>query len=303
MSEVRPEIHYTAVPPPAGRVRRVAFYAVAVLFSLMILFMSPLPYAALGWFLEETVTHRIHETAFGFIFALSLAGVLAQLRNPTFKIAQMWQAAIPIWLTILAIIFIGEPLDPTILLFLVIPALLVALHPGRSLLLRPPTEPSRILAVLTLVGAVPFLIFGIGEFRIGQDAAAIAGDVVEKLPDDISVEEAERRLRAVADTPEEEEAAVHLGHWPAMAAFGVALVALAGLASLRVPGWRLPAWGSGIASIAYGLASLFAPDDSSAAIAVWAVLAILWGLALIVAAEYEVRRATPGAPATAPPQD
>jgi hypothetical protein len=283
------EVHGDAGIKPVGRVRRVAFLALVILFSLMILFMSPLPYAVLGLFLEETVTHRIHETAFGFIFVLSLAGLLAQLRRPTYKIAQMWQAAIPIWLTIFAIILIGEPVDPTIMLFLVIPALIVVLHPGRQLLFRPPIELSTLLAALTIVGAGPLLFFGIQEFRIGQDASAIAGDVVENLPDDITVEEADRRLRAAADNPEDEEKALHFGHWSAMAAFAVSIVVLAGLAALRPPGWRLPAWSAGIAAFIYGFASLIFPDDASAAIAVWAVFAMLWGIGFVVAAEFEVR--------------
>jgi hypothetical protein len=258
----------------------------------MILGMSPLFFAVIGVFLEENVTHRIHLTAFGFIFLLSLAGLLAQLRNPTFKIAQMWQAAVPVWLTLLAIILVGEPIvDPTILLYLVLPAVIIVLHPGRPLLFRPPIALSRTLALLTLVGAIPFLVFAVGEFRIGQDASSIAGDVIENLPDDISNEEVEERLKAVADTEEEEEAALHFGHWSAMAAFAVSIVCLAGLSSLRPPGWRLTAWSAGIAAFVYGLASLIVPDDASAAIAVWAVLAMLWGVGFIVAAEYEVRGA------------
>jgi hypothetical protein len=283
------EVQSDAGIQPVGGVRKVAFYALVILFSLMILGISPLPFAVLGLFLEETVTHRIHETAFGFIFVLSLVGLLSQLRHPTYKIAQMWQAAIPIWLTIFAIILIGEPIDPTIMMFLVIPALIIVLHPGRQLLFRPPTAVSRLLVALTIVAAVPLLAFAIQEFRIGQDAAAIAGDVVENLPDDITVEEADRRLRAAADNPEDEEKAVHFGHWSAMAAFAVSIVVLAGLAALRPPGWRLTAWSAGIAAFIYGFASLIVPDDASAAITVWAVVAMLWGIGFIFAAEYELR--------------
>jgi hypothetical protein len=36
---------------------------------------------------------------------------------------------------------------------------------------------------------------------------------------------------------------------------------------------------------------LIVPDDASAATTVWAVLAIVWGIGFIVAAEYEVRNA------------
>jgi hypothetical protein len=291
VSELRTEVQEDSGVRPVGRVRRTAFYAFVILFLLMILGLSPLAYAVLGLFLEETVTHRIHETAFGFIFVLSLAGLLVQLRRPTFKVAQIWQAAIPIWLTILAIILIGEPIDPVILLFLIIPAVLIVLHPGRPLLFRPPIALSRMLAALTVVAAIPLLAFAVEEFRIGQDASVIAGDVIENLPDDVSDNEVERRLKAAADNPEEEQAALHFGHWSAMAAFAVSIVCLAGVASLRPPGWRLSGWSAGLAAFVYGLASLIVPDDASAATTLWAVLAMVWGIGFIVAAEYEVRNA------------
>jgi hypothetical protein len=270
---------------PAGRVRRIAFYVAVVLFALMIVFMSPLPYAVLGWFLEEGLSHRIHETSFGMIFALSMAGLLPQLGKPAWKLAQMWQMALPIWLVILAILLVGDPLDPTILIFLLFPALLFVLHPGRPRLLRPPTNLSRRLAVLTLVAAVPFVVFAIGEFRIGQEASQVASGVIDRLPDDATDEQVDRILRNAADTREQEEAAVHFGHWSAMAAYAILIVCLAGLASLRLPGWRVPAWGAGIASAVYGGASLFAPNDASAANTTWAILAIAWGVVFIVAAE------------------
>jgi hypothetical protein len=300
LTELRTEVQEEPGVRPVGRVRRTAFYAFVILFALMILGMSPLPYAVLGLFLEETVTHRIHETAFGFIFVLSLAGLLVQLRSPTFKVAQIWQAAIPIWLTILAIILIGEPIDPVILLFLIIPAVLIVLHPGRPLLFRPPIALSRMLAALTVVAAIPLLAFAVEEFRIGQDASVIAGDVIENLPDDVSDNEVERRLKAAADNPEEEQAALHFGHWSAMAAFAVSIVCLAGVASLRPPGWRLSGWSAGLAAFVYGLASLIVPDDASAATAVWAILAMVWGIGFIVAAEYEVRIARAAEETTSP---
>ncbi|MGH2786387.1 MAG: hypothetical protein ACRDJV_00575 [Actinomycetota bacterium] len=272
----------------------MAFYGIVGLFTLMLLFMSPLQFVVLGWFLEEAQTHRVHEVSFGFIFVLSLVGVLAQLRKPAGKIAQMWQTAIPIWLVIVAIILIGEGLDAFILLFLVVPAALMALHPGRPMLFHRVADPSRLLAAMTVVAAVPLLIFAVGEFRIGQDAAAVAGDV--EISDDESIDEVERKLRAAGDTPEEKEAAVHYGHWSAMAAFAVGIATLGAPAALRLPGWRVPAWGAGLAAVIYGVVSLAYPEDASAANSIWAALAILWGVGFIGVAEAE-GRSRPPAPA------
>jgi hypothetical protein len=285
---------------PVGRARQTSFFVLAVLFSLLILGYSPLPFLVIALLQEESVTHRIHETAFGLIFLLTLLGVLSQLRKPMIKIAPMWQGAIPLWLTIFAILLIGDPLTPDVPIFLILPAVLIVLHPNRPALFRPPINLSRMLVAMTLIAAGPLLFFAVSEFRIGQDASAIAGGIIENLPDDVSDEEVERRLKAAGDSPEEDEAALHFGHWSAMAAFAVSIVCLAALASLRPSGWRLPAWSAGIAAFVYGLASLIVPDDSSAATVVWAVLAMLWGVGFIVAAEYEVRGARPAEAATSP---
>jgi hypothetical protein len=294
LSELRTEPVNTGGARPVGRARLAAFYVLVGLFTLMLLFMSPLQFVVLGWFLEEAQTHRVHEISFGFVFVLSLVGVLAQLRKPAGKIAQMWQTAIPIWLVIVAIILIGEEIDPIVLLFLVVPGVLMALHPGRSLLFHRATDPSRLLAAMTVVAAVPLLIFAVGEFRIGQDAAAVAGDV--EISDDESIDEVERKLRAAGDTPEEKEAAVHYGHWSAMAAFAVGIASLGALAALKLPGWRVPAWGAGLAAVIYGVVSLAYPEDASAANSIWAALAILWGVGFIGVAEVEAR-SRPPAPA------
>jgi hypothetical protein len=276
----------------AGRIRRVAFFVVVGLFALMCTLLGPVPYAVLGWFLEPgVVSHRVHETSFGLIFALSLVGALAQLRKPEDKIAAMYQVVLPIYLTIAAVVILDRQLDPIILAFLAVPLLLVVLHPDRRRLFRPPIAPSGILAVLALVVAIPLVLFAGTEFRIGQRGSSVARNVIEDLPQNASEKQYGQALSRAAASREILEAARHYGHWSAMGAFALSIVALAVLAALRVPGWRLPAWSAAIAAATYGASSLAAPADASAAVALWAILAIAWAITFIVVAEREHRTA------------
>jgi hypothetical protein len=274
--------------------QRIAFVAVVVLFSFMQFFLSPLPYAVLGWFLEPgLVSHRIHETSFGSIFALSLVGAIAQLRAPERKIAPMYQVVLPIYLTIAAVVLLDQQFDVVILMFLVIPALLVALHPARRLLFRPPITRSTVLLALTVVAALPLAAFAVAEFRIGQQGSRVAERVEANLPADASLERFDRALRRASGSPETLEAARHFGHWSAMGAFALSIAAVAGVAAVRMPGWRLCAWSAGAAAVIYGLSSFAASSDASAASPPWAALAMLWGAAFVVASEREHRSEQP----------
>jgi hypothetical protein len=67
------------------------------------------------------------------------------------------------------------------------------------------------------------------------------------------------------------------------------VVALALVAALGIPGWRLPAWSAAIALIVFGAASLFASGDASSLTKPWAVAAIAWGVSFAAAAQYVAR--------------
>jgi hypothetical protein len=213
------------------------------------------------------------------------------LRRPDRKVAQMYQVAITLWLVGGAGIIVDRAFDPIVFTFVVIPALLIALHPGRSLLIHPPVEVRRVLAALAIAGAIPFLVFAIQELRTGVEASRIAPEALESVPDDASTQEVDRALREATGSQEEFQVARHYGHWSAMGAFALSIVALAGLAALGIPGWGLPAWSSGLAAIGYGIVSLVFPNDASAALPVWALLSIAWGGVFVVIGELERRRA------------
>lgn len=129
----------------------------------------------------------------------------------------------------------------------------------------------------------------------------MARSVIERAPNDASQAEIEQALIDRAPTPNAEEAALHYGHWSAMGAYALSIVALAAVSALRPPGWRLPAWGAGTAATVYGVASLAAAGEASAALPLWAVLSIVWGIGFIVLAERERDRSISAAPALEEP--
>jgi hypothetical protein len=267
--------------------RRVVFFVLAVLFCLMTILLTPLPFMVLGWFLDETtVSHRVHETLFGFAFFMSLVALIFQLRRPERKPAAMYMVSIPIWLLALGVLVVDRTIDPIVILFIVIPIALIALHPARTRIVRPVIRREPYLLALTAVAAVPLVVFAAVEVRTGWDAATVGKLVFDNLPDDATDRDIDEALAAATDSAPELEAARHYGHWSAMGGVALAIVLLGGIASLRTGGgWRLVAWGAGAASVVYGLASLLAPNDASAAHPVWAVLAIAWGTAFIVVTE------------------
>lgn len=299
-----------AETPRVGRARRVAFFVVLVLFALMHIFLTPLPFAVLGWFLEEgVVSHRIHEIVFGFTFAVSLVGLLTHLRKPEMRVAQMYQVVIVTWLLVAVTLLVDALLDPIVIAFLILPALLVLLHPARSQLLHPPLNMSRLLALLVVAATIPFTYFAVNEFRIGLDASRIAPPIEEsvenRLGDDASEDEFEaafiQELRQATSSNEEFEAAQHVGHWSTMGAFALIVLGLALVGALRPPGWRIPAWSAGLSSILYGSASFANTGDASSATAVWALLAIVWGVVFILATERERRELQPASDAIGQP--
>jgi hypothetical protein len=265
---------------------RIAFTVVAVLFLVMHLVLSPLPYAVLGWFLKAgAVSHRIHEICFGFLFLLTAAALVAQLRNPERKIAAMYQVIAPLYLIILSVLVIDRVVDPVVFAFIVFPILLVVLHPARSRLFRPEIRPSRLLLGATALAAVPLTFYAVGQVSEGVQAAKLAPQVLRNLPDNASDKQVEDALAAAASTSKELEAVQHYGHWSAMGAFALSVVILAVAAGLRAGGWRLPAWGAASALVILGSASLFAAGDASSLPRLWAAAAILWGIGFAVAAE------------------
>jgi hypothetical protein len=279
-----------AAPTTGDRRRRIAFTVVVVVFILMHIVLSPLPYAVLGWFLETgAISHRVHEICFGLLFVLTAGGLIALLRRPEDKIAAVYQVVLPLYLIILSTLVLDRLFDPIVFAFLAMPIVIIVLHPARRHILRPETSPNSLLLGMIAVAAVPLLVFAVGQIREGVEASKIAPQVFEDLPEDATDRQIEDALASAARSAAELEAAQHYGHWSAMGAFAVAIVGLGVVAGLGISGWRLPAWATATALVVFGAASLTSAGDASALSTMWAAIAIAFGLAFASVAEY-VRR-------------
>lgn len=321
---IGPHLVYEAVRRPIGgrgveaseveprrrfRPMRIAFLVLVVLFALLLVSpVSPLLFGVLGWFLspEETggTSHRVHDVSFGAIFAISLVGVLAQLRSAWHKVAPMQQVAIPIYLLILAEIIVSGPspdMVPLYLLFGLPPILIALLHPARREVFRPKVRPSPVLLAMVVVAAIPLLVFAVGQFRAGLEGVAIAdGPEFAELrsleEDPNSTEEQfqgafDEGVAAAQLSPEEVVLVEHFFHWAGMAAVALAIILVGLLAALRIRGWRVTAWTAGLALAYYGLVSVLTSADASSGGYPWGGLAIAWGVVFVFLAEREARAA------------
>jgi hypothetical protein len=74
-----------------------------------------------------------------------------------------------------------------------------------------------------------------------------------------------------------------------MAASDLAIVLIAGVAALRLPGWTVPARSTGLAAVLVGGVSIVLPDEVGALGPVWGGLLGAWGLAFLLAAHWSAR--------------
>ena len=79
-------------------------------------------------------------------------------------------------------------------------------------------------------------------------------------------------------------------HWIVMAILTFMVLPVVASAALSGRGWRLAAITVGVAAIAVAAASFLAPEAASALHPGWAVLSLLWELAVLALTWYEARR-------------
>ena len=82
----------------------------------------------------------------------------------------------------------------------------------------------------------------------------------------------------------------HQAHWIAMAILAFMVPPVVASAALSGRGWRLAAITVGVAAIAVAAASFLAPQAASVLHPGWAVVALLWGLAVLALTWYEAPR-------------
>jgi hypothetical protein len=126
--------------------------------------------------------------------------------------------------------------------------------------ITPVERPSTTLFALVAAAAIPLVVYGFGQLQI-------------------------HRASGVGDEHFE------FGHWVVMGVVGLVTPALGVVAASKVSGWRFPLWAAGSIAVALGVASLGITAVSQLSM-LWALAAILWGAAFIVAGEREARSAS-----------
>jgi hypothetical protein len=125
--------------------------------------------------------------------------------------------------------------------------------------------PSRMLLIATAVIAVPLMGFALSEAALQRGPEFVHGD---------------------------------LGHWAGGTAMAVKIILMGLMASLKWPGWRVPAYAAAFSLVMFGAVSIFMPNQASSIGELWGALALLGGIAYVAAAEME-GRVSPG-PAVQP---
>jgi hypothetical protein len=255
----------TSPPPtPVSPARRMAFNVVAVLTGLLAGFVVfGLPSLVSPWFASgDQVLHRVHDFGWGVLMGLIVAvGAFTQLRRAEEKVAGAQQVAVAaVALLLVALVLPPNPLPVVIA---VLAALLVYLHPARARLVRGAVQPSPAMAAVALAGAVPLLWYAV-------------------------VQAATQRGVPATDPHAE------LLHYGGMAAMALALALVAGLGALRTLGWQIPALCAGLGAVWFGVGSVAFPDAEGSFGLVGGVVAVLGGVAYLMAAKRDTRRTSPG---------
>lgn len=249
--------------------RRIGFYVASGLFLLVSLaffglMAGILAYAFTGWFqAAELGIHQLHEIMGSALFWTLIAGMAFTVVRPAGTISALRQTLFMLAAFVLLLLgsFSEALMGPLVMMSIlfVLTAVAAALHPNRHKVLRLGEGVQPWLLGLTIVAAVPLLPYALNQLQIQIGAS----------PGDPHAE---------------------VGHWMIMSAYGVAIILYGVLASLRAPGWRVPAWSAGILAVLFGAASILMPTQASSVGATWSIMAIVWGALFVAAAEWTAAR-------------
>ena len=261
-----PDAAVEGVTPSGHRPWRSTFLAVwaAVLTLLLgLTFVGTTALTIALWSTDPGYTHTNPVVDLAFF---ALGGILVTVGIAS----QVWGGHVAgLQQTVLALIafsaagFLGGRIEPFVgpLVLLLAVAPLVALHPRRGKLLAAGEGLSRPLVTLALLAAVPAAVYAAAVLAQARAAgpSCFLGQCVQ----------GDRLAEA--------------------AALAVAVVLVALLASLRTPGWALPAWCAGLAAVVLGVASWLFQGEPGALAAWPAAAAVLWGVAFVAVARAHAR--------------
>ncbi len=246
---------------PISRPRRITF---VVLASLLAVFTGVVMGGMAAFVATFTATgaeviHQIHYLHWGaFMVVLTAVPLAVSAVRPTVAAAQ--QVAIVIASFVVAAAA-ARMFDPILVVFPLLIALLLLLHPDRERLSGRGAGFSPSLGVLAAAVSVPALWYAWSEIQV--HLAAPLSDPHRGPPE---------------------------AHYVSGAALLLAIAGVAWLASVRTTGWRLPAWCTGLAMAMTGAASMWLPGWVSSFDRVWGTAALVWGIAFIAVAEGVARR-------------
>lgn len=207
----------------------------------------------------EAPGESIHLVGGLALFAIGGSGLIALFAKPEHGGTALQVAAVMTGILITTPI-VGDPdnvggmagpIDP-LFVILALPGLVAAMlaKPWRDV-----RASRRRLSILMLaaIGAIPIVWYGVGQALMQRNTFPPSAD------------------------PH------HNAHWWAMSALAIAGILVLSGAGLGLRGWRVGATAVGLSGVAFGVASLVAPEAASAVSLVWSIASILWGLAILAA--------------------
>jgi hypothetical protein len=241
-----------------------AWWAAVLAVALGLLFTATTSLTIMVWLRDTTTTETnpVVDVAFFALGGVLIAGGLAsQIRGR--QVAGLQQAFIAL-VALTAAGLLGGRIEPFVggLVLLVLAAPLGLAGPVRAQLFAPGEGLSRPLAALGAVAVIPAVAYA--SSMLGHARAAGPSCFLGQCAQGDRFAEA--------------------------AALAVAVVLVTLLAALRTTGWLLPAWCAGTAGILVGSTSLLVPQQVGALAVPWAILAAVWGVAVIATAQFVRRR-------------
>ena len=232
---------------------RRAFRIVAGVLGVAVIGLS-LPFAITSFTDDAESIHRLHFLAGVFASGLLLGGsLLICARRPESMMGPFWVAVASGVASTLAGVVSGDFVSGLWFTAPIALAILIALHPARSSLLR--IEGIDVAtAFLALVAVVPAVAFALTQ--------------------------AELQRNGFVSDPH-----VEFHHYSGMSSYALSMPLAAFAAALRVSGRRIAVWIVGVTAAGLGLASLLLSDYPGAFRPAWAWLTLAWGVALVAVAQ------------------
>jgi len=232
---------------------RRAFRIVAGVLGVAVIGLS-LPFAITSFTDDAESIHRLHFLAGVFASGLLLGGsLLICARRPESMMGPFWVAVASGVASTLAGVVSEDFVSGLWFTAPISLAILIALHPARSSLLRIDGI-EVVTAFLALVAVVPAVAFALTQAEL-------------------------QRNGSVSDPH------VEFHHYSGMASYALSMPLAAFAAALRVSGRRIAVWIVGVTAAGLGLASLLLSDYPGAFRPAWAWLTLAWGVALVAVAQ------------------